>query len=110
MEHSREHKPELDQILEAERQGRTVAEEARAEAARIEEEARRLAAERLEAARMACAARRAEAHAVTVERAEAEVSRIRTEAHERCQGLAALARRGADAAADAAEAALLGEE
>lgn len=104
-----ERRPELEQILEAEREGRTVVEVARAEAARIDEEARRAAAERLEAARAACAARRAEAHALTVERAEAEVVRIRAEAHERLQALATAAHRGADAAVDAAEAALLGE-
>jgi vacuolar-type H+-ATPase subunit H len=105
-----ERNPELERILEAERQARGTVEAARAEASRIEEEARRLAAERTESARAACAARREEARAVTVERAEPELARIRAEGNERCQRLAAAARQGMDAAVDAAEAALLGAE
>jgi hypothetical protein len=102
--------PELERILEAEREARGVVEAARAEAARIEEEARRAAAGRVEAARAACAARREEEHALTVERAEPKVARIRAEGHERCQAVATLAQRRAEAATEAALAALLGED
>jgi vacuolar-type H+-ATPase subunit H len=101
--------PELERILEAEREARAMVDAARAEAARIEEEARRLGAERIDAAHAACAARREDAHALTVERAEPEVARIRAEGRERCHDLVAAARRREEAALAAAEAALLGE-
>ena len=109
MEAPRKPNPELEGVLEAEREARASVEAARAEAARIQEEGRRLAAERLDAARAACTARREEAHAITVERAEPEVARIRADGRERCHGLIAAARRREGAAVDAAEAALLGE-
>jgi hypothetical protein len=104
-----EQNPELERILDAEREARARVEAARSLAARIEEEARRLCAERIEAAHAACAARREDAHALTVERAEPEVARIRAEGRERCQGLVTAARRREEAALSAAEAALLGE-